>query len=61
MGDWIDDGVDGREDSSRAESEDDFSSSFAHGSAPATAAGLMVLLTSIWTHQELIMRTMQVC
>ena len=47
IGDWIDDGVGGREDSSRAESEDDFSSSFAHGSAPATAVGLMVLLTSI--------------
>ena len=47
IGDWIDGGGDGREDSSRAESENDFSSSLVHGSAPATAAGLMVLLTSI--------------
>lgn len=41
IGDWIDGGGDGREDSSGAESEDDFSSIFAHGSTVATAAGLV--------------------
>ena len=39
IGDWIDGGGDGREDSSGAESEDDYSSIFAQGSAAATAAG----------------------